>query len=104
VAVVCRPLVRGACCFYASGLCCTPDFYDGFVKSDLFRRGGIFAEKNSEKGSYCHFERQQEILNAQDCSSLSFLEMTYWQLFKIIEYIIESFGSPLMVDKMQGGF
>jgi len=32
---------------------------DGFVKSDLFRRGGIFAESNSKKHPHCHFERQR---------------------------------------------
>jgi len=31
---------------------------DGFVKSGLFRRGGIFAESNSKKHPHCHFERQ----------------------------------------------
>jgi len=45
-----------------------PDFcgrlkFDGFVKSDLFRRGGIFAESNPKKHPYCHFERQREIFN-----------------------------------------
>jgi len=36
---------------------------DGFVKSGLFRRGGIFAESNSKKHPHCHFERQREIFN-----------------------------------------
>ncbi|MBS3757221.1 MAG: hypothetical protein KGY61_01005 [Desulfobacterales bacterium] len=49
---------------------------DGFVKSGLFRRGGIFAESNSKKHPHCHFERQREILNNQDSSSLSLLGMT----------------------------
>jgi len=49
---------------------------DGFVKSDLFRRGGIFAESNSKKHPHCHFERQREIFNKQDSSSLLLLAMT----------------------------
>jgi len=36
---------------------------DGFVKSSLFCRGGIFAESNPKKHPHCHFERQREILN-----------------------------------------
>jgi len=50
--------------------------FNGFVKSDLFRWCGIFAESNSEKRPHCHFERQREIFNKQDSSSLLLLGMT----------------------------
>jgi len=49
---------------------------DGFVKSDLLRWRPIFAESNSEKRPHCHFERQREIFNKQDSSSLSLVGMT----------------------------
>src|SRR6056297_3884453 len=62
---------------------------DGFVKSGLFRWRGIFAESNSKKHPHCHFERQREILNNQDSSSLSFLGMTAAKASKIISNIVE---------------
>jgi len=47
-----------------------------FLGSILFRRDGIFAESNSKKHPHCHFERQREIFNNQDSSSLSLPGMT----------------------------
>src|SRR6056297_1532308 len=68
---------------------------DGFVKSDLLRWRTIFAESNSEKRPHCHFERQREIFNNQDSSSLSFLAMTAAEASKIILNIVEFLGSSL---------
>jgi len=68
---------------------------DGFVKSDLLRWRTIFAENNSEKPPHCHFERQREIFNKQDSSSLSFLGMTAAEASKIILNIVEFLGSGL---------
>src|SRR6056297_1342405 len=62
---------------------------DSLVKSDLLRWRTIFAESNSEKRPHCHFERQREILNKQDSSSLSFLGMTAAKASKIILNIVE---------------
>jgi len=62
---------------------------DGLVKSGLYRSRGIFAERNSKKHPHCHFERQREILNNQDPSSLSFLGMTAAKASKIILNIVE---------------
>src|SRR6056297_2990662 len=70
---------------------------DGFVKSDLLRWRPIFAESNSEKRPHCHFERQREIFNNQDSSSLSFLGMTAAEASKIILNIVEFLGSPISV-------
>src|SRR6056297_3194292 len=67
--------------------------FDGFVKSDLLRWRPIFAESNSEKRPHCHFERQREILNNQDSSSLSFLGMTAAEASKTILNIVEFLGS-----------
>jgi len=47
-----------------------------FLGSGLFRWCAIFAESNSEKRPHCHFERQREIFNNQDSSSLSLPGMT----------------------------
>jgi len=58
-------------------------FVDGFVKSGLYRSRGIFAVRNSKKHPHCHFERQREILNNQDSSSLLLLGMTAAKASKI---------------------
>jgi len=52
-------------------------------------------KSNPKKHPHCHFERQREILNKQDSSSLSFLGMTAAEASKIILNIVEFLGSDL---------
>src|SRR6056297_982246 len=68
---------------------------DSLVKNGLLRCNWLKALRRFIQ--FCHFERQREILNNQDSSSLSLLGMTTAKASKIILNIVELLRSPISV-------